>query len=122
MSMSTQHLTSGGITLDLEAGAAPQAVEPGAVGVFPIPNENRERVKTLKDLALSDITLNQFPVVEEWRRKLFSPEGTPEICDELPRLLTEFLRNPAHQRLSPYIRRCKSLRHIFAHKGLDCHL
>ena len=46
----------------------------------------------MHDLALSDIKLSDFPVVQAWRNQLFDPEWIPEICDELPRLLTEFLR------------------------------
>ncbi len=85
-------------------------------GPFPIPNENTKRVKSLSDLALSDLTLDQFPVVKAWRERLFSEEGIPEICDELPRLLTDFMRSPEAEQLSPYSRRAKALNHIFSNK------
>ncbi len=90
--------------------------ERGKTRTFPIPNEIPQRIKTLKDLALSHIGLEQYPVVKAWRDKLFAPEGLPEICDELPRLLTEFLRTPEAQAMSPYTRRAKALHHVFVNK------
>lgn len=108
--------SDGGISVELEKGSAGPASESGKVDLFPIANPDFEKVKTLKDLALRHITLEQFPVVSAWREKLFAPEGTPEICDELPRLLTEFLRKPENQALPPYTRRAKAIRHIFTNK------
>ena len=114
--MSVQYpLSGGGITVDLEAHSPPPAVS-GTVGLFPIPNDKRQTVKTLADLALSTIHLEQFPVVKDRRERLFQPEGTPEICDELPRLLTEFLRCPESRQLPPYTRRAQAIKHIFSHK------
>lgn len=109
--------SGGGITVELEEDAQAQVSLTGKVGLFPIPNDDPDKIKTLKDLALGGITLDQFPVVKERRELLFKPEGTPEICDELPRLLTEFLRRPESKDLPPYTRRAKALRHIFSSKA-----
>jgi len=114
--MSVQHpLSGGGITVELDKGSAPPTVS-GTVGLFPIPNDNFQKIRTLQDLTLGTVTLEQFPVVKERRDLLFKPEGTPEICDELPRLLTEFLRRPESRQLPPYTRRAKALNHIFSNK------
>jgi formate C-acetyltransferase len=106
--------------MSLQVKLAGNDLPTGAVaapnGIFPIPNDNFDRVRTLADLALTEITLDDFPGVKAWRNKLFSPEGTPEICGELPTLLTEYLRSPAAQDLSPALRRARALHHIFAHK------
>lgn len=79
-------------------------------------NPNPDQVKTLSDLALSEVTLAQFPVVERWRQQLFDPAWIPEICDELPRLLTEFLRKPENDALPATTRRAKALQHVFSNK------
>ena len=113
--MSVQYASSGGIRVELDKGSKPPA-SLGTVGLFPIPNEDFQKVKTLQDLTLGTITLEQFPVVKERREKLFQPEGTPEICDELPRLLTEFLRRPETGQLPPHTRRAEALKHIFSNK------
>ncbi|MCK5361004.1 MAG: pyruvate formate lyase family protein, partial [Gammaproteobacteria bacterium] len=65
---------------------------------------------------LSQITLERYPVVKGWREKLFAPEGLPEICDELPRLLTEFLCTPEADAMSAYTRRARALYHVFINK------
>jgi pyruvate-formate lyase len=109
--MSTQQTSSGGISVNLESGV----VLPENKSTC-IPNTNRQRIKTLDDLALADISLDEFPVVQAWREKLFDPEWIPEICDELPRLLTEFMRRPESQTLSPPARRAQALRHVFSNK------
>lgn len=88
----------------------------GKTRTFPILNETPERIRTLKDLALSQITLEQYPVVNAWREKLFAPEGLPEICDELPRLLTDFLRTAEAGAMSPFMRRASALHHVFVNK------
>ncbi len=104
---------SGGIDVEFEAGAVPTA----QIGLFPIPNEDVDKIRTLRDLALTDIRLEHFPVLRQWREQLFSPEGTPEICDELPRLLTEFMRRPENLALPPYTRRARALNYIFSNKA-----
>ncbi len=40
----------------------------------------------------------------------------PEITDELPRLLTEYMRRSEGDGDSPYLRRAKALRHVFVNK------
>lgn len=117
--MQTANLNRGGIAIDLEQ----DAVEADAftatgedVACFPIPNGAPQQVRTLQDLALSHIRLSDFPVVEDWRNQLFDPAWIPEVCDELPRLLTEFLRIPENDALPPATRRARALKHIFIHK------
>ncbi|MCP4662680.1 MAG: formate acetyltransferase, partial [bacterium] len=115
--MSDRKSTEGGIPVDLGGGAPPgPASGEGSAGPFPIPNDNFERVKTLSDLALSDVTLEQFPDVKAWRERFFDPEWIPEICDELPRLLTEALRQTESAGLSSTTRRAKTMEHVFTHK------
>ena len=111
--MTDGQLSSGGIRIDLESGGPLASAE---IDVFPIANDHPETIKTLDDLALSDLNLEQFPVVKDWREKLFLPEGSPEICDELPRLLTEFMRSPEARQLPPSMRRARALHHIFSNK------
>lgn len=114
--MSNPQLHTGGMRVDLNEET--HILNPGRdnTRTFPIPNETPQQVKTLKDLALSHITLEQYPDVKGWREKLFAPEGRPEICDELPRLLTEFLRTSEAEAMSPYTRRARALHHIFVNK------
>jgi pyruvate-formate lyase len=108
------HAMGGGIAVDLEATSAADA---GSItGVFPIPNDNRAQVQTLDDLALSTISLDDFPAAKEWRQRLFDPEWIPEICDELPSLLTAYMRSEEAMRLPPRLRRARALHHVFAHK------
>lgn len=78
--------------------------------VFPIINTDYSSVKTLSDLAMTELTLDDFPRVSAWRQKLFTE--IPEICDELPRLLTEYFRTHAAE---PGCR-AAALRHVFEHK------
>lgn len=84
----------------------------GNAGLFPIINTDFARVKTLRDLSMTALSLYDFPVVKAWRQKLFTE--TPEICDELPRLLTEHLRTTTQ--LPPEVRRSRAIRHVFEHK------
>ena len=115
--MSTYQFADGGISVDLNGDAqAVRETNPVNTRVFPILNEDFEQVQTLTDLALSRIVLSDFPIVEAWRQKLFSEAGTPEICDELPRLLTAFLRNPENDKLPAYQRRAAALHYVFKHK------
>ena len=108
-----EQLYGGGIHINLAAANAQDANEPSTCA---IPNENYNQIKTLDDLAMSNLTIDQFPVVKEWRRKLFDPDWIPEVCDELPRLLTEYLRKPENEALPDTTRRAKALHHVFTHK------
>lgn len=114
--MSTDFPNTGGIPVNLGSQTPAGSSTAGASGVFPILNSNFERVKSLRDLALSEITLDQFPVVKAWRERLFDPEWIPEVCDELPRLYTEYVRRPEAQALSSYKRRANALQYVFARK------
>lgn len=114
--MSNDRLNRGGIHIDLEHGEINSSMLSGNVSIFPIPNTSPDQIKTLEDLALSDIRLSDFPVVQAWRNRLFDPQWIPEICDELPRLLTEFLRRPDHTALPPATRRAQALKHVFCNK------
>ena len=72
--MANQNPKSGGIHINLNNTASNNVKTPTVTGgAFPIPHETPEKIKTLKDIALCGITLDQFPVVKEWRRKLFDP-------------------------------------------------
>ena len=114
--MNDPRLHSGGMRVSLTEETHILRPERGKTRSFPIPNETPQRIRTLKDLALSHISLEQYPVVKAWREKLFAPEGLPEICDELPRLLTEFLCTPEAEAMSSYTRRAKALHHVFVNK------
>ena len=79
--------------------------------------ENDPAAATLgKDLALNSITFDSrgFDLIKQWREKLFSE--MPEITDELPRLLTEYMRQSEGGSDSPYLRRAKALKHVFVNK------
>jgi len=102
---------AGAIRVSLQGGATSTPT-----GIFPIANPDFNRIKTLKDLSMAGLSLDDFPTVKAWRQKLFDPAFIPEICDELPRLLTEYLRTPEAQKLSPNVRRAKGVRHIFENK------
>lgn len=115
--MSTQPMRgNGGIEVNLTQSQQPEADRTNQAGVFPIPNDDFDKVKTISDLSLSHLKLDDFPVIKDWREKLFDPAHKPEICDELPRLLTEFYRQPENDRLPLYTRRAKALYHVFSHK------
>ncbi|MFQ5587807.1 MAG: pyruvate formate lyase family protein [Nitrospiria bacterium] len=114
--MNERHYSLGGIHINFDKQTETPLPKGRGLSTFPIPNENFKRVKTLSDLSLSNITLDQFPVVKAWRERLFSPEGRPEICDELPRLLTDFMRRPETEKLSSCTRRAKALHYVFSNK------
>jgi formate C-acetyltransferase len=115
--MNKQQPGSGGIHVDLKNNTSSAAgTQENASGVFPIPNDISGRIKTLTDLALCHITIEQFPVVKEWRRKLFDPEFVPEVCDELPRLLTEYMAKTESASMHQYTRRANAINYIFSNK------
>jgi len=68
------------------------------------------------DIALKSVTFDSrgFDLIQQWREKLFSE--MPEITDELPRLLTEYMRQSEGDSDSPYLRRAKALKHVFVNK------
>jgi len=109
--MASDHLNSGGIPINLNASSPLPECNASYLA-----NDQPNLVQTLDDLALCHITLDKFPYVKAWREKLFDPQWKPEICDELPRLLTEYLRTPAAKKQSPQTRRAASLRYVFSNK------
>ena len=113
--MTDSQLTSGGIVVNLDERKPEQPVQ-SDTALFPIPNDKPGQIKTISDLALCHINIHQFPTVKWWRERLFLPEGTPEICDELPRLLTQYMRKPEAQLLSYAARRAQAIHYIFSHK------
>jgi formate C-acetyltransferase len=113
--MSDQQLSSGGVEVNLKKNSSPKS-DQKQTQTFPIKNDNPSKIKTLDDLSLSHITINDFQTVKWWRERLFLDEGTPEICDELPRLLTEFMRRPESAQLSNYTRRANALNYVFSNK------
>ena len=114
--MTQLNKTAGGIRVELNSKASIVQQSNPLPGVFPIKNEALDQIKTLKDLALTDIKLDNFSVVKAWRAKLFDPEWKPEICDELPRHLTEYLRKDEAKALPSRVRRAKAIRHVFTSK------
>ena len=113
--MSPADAISGGIPVDLGGSAGiPPGNDPPPI--FPIPNDDFELVKSLDDLALCHITLDQYPVVRAWRHQLFDPKWNPEVCDEMPRLYTDYVRRPDAQAMSSYTRRANALKYIFTNK------
>jgi formate C-acetyltransferase len=68
------------------------------------------------DISLSSITFDSrgFDLIKQWREKLFSE--MPEITDELPRFLTEYMRQSKGDSDPPYLRRAKALKHVFVNK------
>lgn len=89
---------------------------PNEVGLFPIGNPDRTKVKTLDDLALSRLSLKSFPDVEKWRKQLFSDEGRPKICHELPENITRAMRDTDALKNEPKKRRAKVVAQIFSEK------
>lgn len=115
--MTDQQPSSGGIHINLEDNTSSNSTNHvTGHGSFPILNETPAQIKTLTDLALCDIKLDQFPVVKEWRRKLFDPDFVPEVCDELPRLLTEYMVKTESANMHPYTRRANAINYIFSNK------
>ncbi len=98
----------GGISVNLGAGAQAASTE--------IPNDDRRKIKTLSDLAISNINLGDFPAVEKWRQELFGPKGKPKICGELPGLLTDYMIKSEGENLSHTTRRAEALHHVFTNK------
>ena len=113
--MTDSQISSGGIVVDFNN---PKPVKGSNTDSSrsPIENDKPAQIKTLSDLALSKIHIHQYPTVKWWRERLFLAEGVPEICDELPRLLTQYMRKPLAQKLTDTTRRAQALRYIFSNK------
>jgi len=80
-------------------------------------DEHDSNAKTLEnDISLNNVTFESkgFDVIKQWRETLFSE--MPEITDELPRLLTEYMRKSEGKDEPPYLRRARALKHVFVNK------
>ncbi len=97
-------------------GGAPGSNGSDSFGL-PSTGEHDPKAVTLgNDIALDSVTFGSpgFDMIKQWRAKLFSE--MPEITDELPRLLTEYMRQSEGDNDSPYLRRAKALKHVFVKK------
>ena len=109
----------------------------GGVRPDPLRNDTPDTVLTLDDLALSHITIDQFSFVRDWRERIFrkshsdvgegdysgdktdghaGKDGTPRICDELPRNLTKSLQGSEGKGMSNFARRVEALNYVFSQK------
>ena len=109
----------------------------GGVRPDPLTNDTPDTVLTLDDLALSYITIDQFSFVRDWRERIFrkshsdvgegdysgdktdghaGKDGTPRICDELPRNLTKSLQGSEGKGMSNFARRVEALNYVFSQK------
>ncbi|MGC2433508.1 MAG: pyruvate formate lyase family protein, partial [Desulfobaccales bacterium] len=75
--------------------------------------EKNDRV-TLKDLSLKDITLETLPRLDKMRKRHFASQ--PEICTELPKHITEYLRDPKHEADPPGLRAGRLYQHVLKNK------
>ena len=69
---------------------------------------------TLDDLSLRDISLDNLPRLKELRDQHFA--SRPEICIELPRLMTQYMKNMDDPDDSPELRAGKRLKYILENK------
>ena len=97
-------------------GGAPGSNGSDSFGLRSTDEHDPNAVTLGNDLALNSVNFNSqgFDVIKQWRAKLFSE--MPEITDELPRLLTEYMRQSEGDDDSPYLRRAKALKHVFVNK------
>ncbi len=110
----SEYLTTGrAVFLD---GGAPDSKERDFSGARLAGQHDPNAVTLGNDIALNSVTFDSrgFDGIKRWREKLFSE--IPEITDELPRLLTEYMRDLAGDDDSPYLRRAKALKHVFVNK------
>ena len=75
----------------------------------PIADQDPNAPTLGNDIALKSVTFESagFDEIKQWRDKLFTE--MPEITDELPRLLTEYMRQSEGDSDSPYLSRAKAL-------------
>ena len=69
---------------------------------------------TIDDLSLRDISLDKLPRLKELRTLHFA--GHPEICVELPRLMTKYMKTMDDPHDTPELRAGKRLRYILENK------
>ena len=68
----------------------------------------------LEDLSLRDISLDTLPRLKELRERQFA--SRPEICIELPRLMTHYRKNLDNPDDSPELRAAKCLKYMLENK------
>ena len=93
-----------------------KSIANGTVGLNSAGDSDPNAATLGNDIALRYVTFGSpgFDHVKQWREKLFSE--MPEITDELPRLLTEYMRQSEGGGDSPYLRRARALKHVFVNK------
>ena len=69
---------------------------------------------TFKDLSLSDLTLEQLPRLKRLRERHF--DSKPEICTELPRNITHYLRDLDDPGDLPEVRAGKLYQYVLENK------
>ena len=69
---------------------------------------------TLADLSLQDVSLEKLPRLKELRERHFALR--PQICVELPRLMTRYMKNMDEPDDSPELRAGKRLKYILKNK------
>jgi pyruvate formate-lyase/glycerol dehydratase family glycyl radical enzyme len=69
---------------------------------------------TLPDLSLQDITLDKLPRLKKLRERHFA--SRPEICIELPRLMTQYMETLDDPKDPPGLRAGKRLKYILENK------
>jgi len=94
----------------------PNSIEDESIGLPSIDGSDPNAATLDNDIALNSVTFNApgFEKIKQWREKLFSE--MPQITDELPSLLTEYMRQSEGDNDSPYLRRAKALKHVFVNK------
>ncbi len=118
--MNNSKSTSNGINVNLNGPSGGNGDPTPSVA---IPNDKPEQIKTLgNDVALSEITISEFNGLKDWRDTLFKKDGLPEICDELPGNLTDYMmqvdnRIKDGEKISDFERRAGALNYVFSKKG-----
>jgi formate C-acetyltransferase len=94
----------------------PISMENQGIGLPSIDGSDPHAATLGNDIALKSVTFDSpgFQKIKQWREKLF--RDMPQITDELPRLLTEYMRQSEGNGDSPYLRRAKALKHVFVNK------
>ncbi len=122
--MNNNKFMSGGINVNLrQNGLSGGGGGNGgdAPPIDPIPNDKPDQIITLgDDVSLSDIKGDGQLLA--WRDKLFTKEGLPEICDELPGNLTDYMmqvdnRIKTGEKISDYERRAGAINYIYTNKA-----
>ena len=76
-------------------------------------------IVTLKDISLTHITLDSLPRLKRLRDKHFAT--TPEVCTELPKNITDYLRFDDNETDSPELRAGKLYKSVMEKKMAHIH-